>query len=433
MRLGKAVRTITPPPGLAMGGYAARQGAAEGAHDPLTVRALVLEEAGVKAALLVADLLMFPGKQALAIRRKAAKAAGLSPDDVIVAATHTHSGPVTFDLPELGGPADHAFVEAVHEAIAACAAEAAARLEPVRVGWGRAPVTGVGAVRRATGGRPAAVQDAGGVTVVAFSAPSGALAAVLMHYACHPTVLGADNRQYSADLLGAARAALEAELGGRVPVVAINGACGDVSTRFTRRSQTFDELDRLGKVVAAAAMRALSHIRRFEMPAGGLRMSSARVDLPVRSLPSPAEALAAVAAAEAELKRVAADPSADPAALRLARVALEGAQVQAQLAGTRPEGLKPEAVASLTALRFGDCGLVTVPGELFHALGEATQREAGLPCCIVVGYANGHVGYIPDDAAYDEGGYEVLSSHLERGAGRDLAYAAAALLWSLES
>lgn len=430
MKLGIDIAVITPSGATTMGGYGARTGMSAGVHDPLTVRTLVLEESGHKRALLVADLIGFPRSQVRRVQLRAAALSGLAPEDILVAATHTHSGPLNFDAPGFGGKADRAYIAWLEDTLARSVARAAEAPVPVRVGWGRMPVYGVGSIRRAAD--ETGVREAGNVTTIGFAAMDGRLMAVLLHYACHPTVLGPENLLFSADLLGSARAHLERSLGG-VPVLTVNGACGDVSTRFTRREQSFAEMERMGDVVARAARGALSGIVYREVVPGDFSSAAVDVPLPQRPLPAPEQA-------ERELKRArdhweaveeeARLGKADHGAVRLAKTALEGATVQALLA--QSGGRHPlETEAQVTAWRFDSCGLVTVPGELFFSLGEAIAAQSGVDCCLVLGYTGGFVGYIPDEAAYATGGYEVLSTHLDRQAGPALVTACAALLRAL--
>ena len=63
----------------------------------------------------------------------------------------------------------------------------------------------------------------------------------------------------SAEFPGAMRRALAQELGTPdLSVLYLNGAAGDISTRFTRQSQTVDEVERVGQGVATAAVEALA-------------------------------------------------------------------------------------------------------------------------------------------------------------------------------
>src|SRR5215210_9361971 len=83
---GAAVVDITPDAGLMMCGYAARTEPALGQHDPLTARALVVND----TAIVVADVLGFHEESCARIRRRS----GFSDDRLVVIATHTHGGPM---------------------------------------------------------------------------------------------------------------------------------------------------------------------------------------------------------------------------------------------------------------------------------------------------------------------------------------------------
>src|SRR5688500_7493386 len=56
LRVGAAAVDITPPRGMPMAGYYSAR-AAEGTHDPLLAKALVLEKDGGRVALVALDLI----------------------------------------------------------------------------------------------------------------------------------------------------------------------------------------------------------------------------------------------------------------------------------------------------------------------------------------------------------------------------------------
>ena len=87
---------ITPPAGQFLWGYAARTTPAQGALDPLYARVLVLETGERRLALVVLDLGRVFGPASLERLRAAARqSSGIT--NVVVQATHTHSGPVIID------------------------------------------------------------------------------------------------------------------------------------------------------------------------------------------------------------------------------------------------------------------------------------------------------------------------------------------------
>jgi hypothetical protein len=104
------------------------------------------------------------------------------------------------------------------------------------------------------------------------------------------------------------------------------------------------------------------------------------------------------------------------------------------------KGLAPqqgeERKTWVQALRMGDLAWVAVPGELFTVLGIEIKRRSPFRYTYVAGVANDYIGYIPDSAAYDFGGYQVWTgyhSFVERGTGEAIVAAAVDMLEDLHS
>jgi len=92
---GFAKAKITPQPGLWMAGYAARDHAAEGTLHDLWVKAMALSDAeGHKAVLVSFDLLGLTGPMYASICGEIKQRCGLEAADIMLCASHTHSGPV---------------------------------------------------------------------------------------------------------------------------------------------------------------------------------------------------------------------------------------------------------------------------------------------------------------------------------------------------
>ncbi len=216
-----------------------------GVHDPIKVRALVLEAGGVRLLWLALDLVgMDPGL--LADVRRRLDQLGLRYAAVVAAASHTHSGPGAFAQSSLFG-----FVALDRESPRVrgrifSAMEEAARLAERRkraatVGTGRTEVTGLTDSRV----RGALDHDLG---VLKVMGADGRPVAVLWNYAIHGTALGRDNLQLSGDVMGDAGARIEEQLG--VPALFVNGSVGDASPR--RRG--WDGVALGGKALAGAVL-----------------------------------------------------------------------------------------------------------------------------------------------------------------------------------
>ena len=406
MKIGFSKTDITPPVGTPLGGYAGYRPCAD-AHDPLHCRAVVLEQDGARYALVAMDLLCVD--EALYLRLSEAVAAlGITRERLIVCAIHSHAAPQGV-IPGEGPlaavncndyemtPQFRAYMDHVlRQAAAACEA-AVGGLEPFRVRTGSGATPPVGSERH-TGAVPG-----GNLTVLQCRTESGRVLTIA-NFPCHPTVLGADNLQPSADFT----AGIEALVGGDMAVF-LNGAAGDISTRFTRRESSFAECARMSRLAAEHILAALEG-QPFVEPEP-LRGVHTRVSLDPRPIEPLESAQAALEARTAEWE-AARDASRDAAALRLLKSHVEGAWVNLEFAKTMA-GIDQLALP-VTVFRF--CGLefATIPGELY-----STLQPLGLS---VITYANGYFRYICPEAAYEAGDYEALAAIVTRGEGERLIH-----------
>jgi neutral ceramidase len=416
-RAGFASLPVTPPVPGPMGGYVARDGPSEGVHDDLWARAVVLELDGVKAGVVVADLLAAPRTLVDEVRREAAPRLGVSAENIVVAATHTHSGPA---VPPFPPAADPHYLSWLTETMADALSKAEGDLSPARAGWAETVAEGVAANRR----DPDLPADPA-VRSIALWGEDRHLRGLLFNHACHPTVLGPSNRLVSADFPGAALETLRAGLGERVWAAYAQGAAGDVSCRFTRRGQTFEEVLRLGGIVGDAGL--VTADRAQPIPDEPLLVGSRTVSLPARSFPPREETTSRLEDARRRAEE-AARSGAEPATVRLAESLVEGYTAEL-LIGERRDLLETEA--EVIAIRLGDAAVVALPGEPFTSVGRAIRERSPIRHTMVLGYADGYIGYVPDRPAYESGGYESLVSWLEPTAADLLVDTAAGLLSEL--
>jgi len=260
-------------------------------------------------------------------------------------------------------------------------------------------------------------------------------------HACHATVLEHDNLLYSADFPGAAVRFVERNLGGTA--IYVQGACADVNPVWMRHD--FDEVERVGGIVGAAATRTVHELRpqgagqwvvnlswSEEIPVDtgtgavlegvSLAAASRRIDLPLKA----PDALAAI---EAELAEVAARLAEGRRDRRLLerRAELQMARVRA----ARPPSGDTQEI-EIQALRLSPgCAVVALPGEFFVETGRAIAAAAGVDHLIVACYANGYVSYVAPAAAFRHGGYEVGISRFAPGAEAIVVREAAALVREL--
>ena len=257
---------ITPHKSSFLLGYPHVERMSEGTHDPLTAQLLYLANGNSVQLLVSLDLLMLDRPRALKLRSRLAEALGIGEADVFVGCTHTHSGPVTVDyLPFHADPVvpetDNTYIEEIFSEITAAAATLPAVMEPAELFWHRAPVAGIGGNRLS----PEAAHDAFASLLTVRQAGGGRFIAMLLDYSVHPTVLHEDSRLFSGDYPAYARFELQEEFSGGFPVLFFLGAAGNQSPRYYVREQTFEEAERLGRLlgrqVAASLAKALPAVK----------------------------------------------------------------------------------------------------------------------------------------------------------------------------
>ncbi|MGH9520486.1 MAG: neutral/alkaline non-lysosomal ceramidase N-terminal domain-containing protein, partial [Terriglobales bacterium] len=228
---------FAPPQGAPMPGYIARKTVASGQAGPLYVRALVLQKGKVRAALLVADVLLISNRWASRLRARLGKILGVPSNNVIVAATHTHSGPMIdtapFDLLQTevpGAPTPSVAMRCIEVCMEQALSAAAKSMHGVKTEMGRVFVRKVATDRN----DPARVASQP-LYLLRFTARKRR--AILGVFGCHSTVLGPDNTLLSGDFLGEISRRLEQDAD--VALVGA-GAAANISTRFTSRGQTFE-------------------------------------------------------------------------------------------------------------------------------------------------------------------------------------------------
>jgi hypothetical protein len=402
-----AARVPFPVPvGTPMAGYAARTGPSTGTLDELTIGALVLTSGTDRLVLVAADLAAVDRS----LVDEIAAAAGLARSELVICASHTHSGPAGVITRMHPGDVDRLDVSLRAEFVRRCVQaieQAKERAEPVELLFGQMETEGLAANRNGLDGPfdPC-------VSVLAARDATGQLTAMLVHFACHPTILSAANRLVSAEFPGALRRSLEGALSAQeLPVVLFaNGAAGDVSTRYTRATQNETEVERVGQGLAAAAIEALA----IAQPVGaGIGFASETVTLTPRSLDDLPHSLEQGADGDSVAER------------RKAETRAQGAILLDRLAKSGPDVI--QHTFELPAWRLGELGLVAVPGELFASLGRQIV-DSGTGPALVLGYANGYVGYLVDDTAHETGTYEALASPFARGAGETVVTAATSAL-----
>lgn len=409
MRIGWDKLDITPQLPIYMAGYMDRKELAQGVNDSIFARAIVLEDKnGEKLAIISIDLLCVTKAQTDTIRVKINELTGIKADHIIICATHNHSGPLTFDYP-LFGKTKEAYVEWMLKKIPSLVLQAFKKLQDCKLGWYQSNDVNIGKNRRNYSKKSKTY-----LTILSFVDLRDKPLAVLFNYNCHPTVLSSKNLLISGEFPGAAIDCLEQTYGKDVLFMFSNGACGDISTRFTRKSQTFDERDRIGMILAKEVINGINKTK-YEYH-NYIALIEKAFHLRKKKIPDKGELNKTISEYKRQLQELK-NTNCHYGEIRMAETALHGSMIL-KLLKEYEENIEHEG--SITAIKLGRGCIVTEPAELFSKLGDRIMKESPFPTTMVMGYANGNIGYLPDKSSYEEGGYEALSCCFESGSGEKI-------------
>lgn len=415
IQAGVAHRELSLPIDTPLAGYGKTR-SAKGSHDPLMASIMVLnqmDEVIVIASLdvLAVDHLLIEAIQA------ALDAQNFPARTLIVHAIHTHSAMgglletrsgILKQAQYFACKTDEKTIEAVAQSVGAAILDAWNTMKDGRilhVQSGYSLCKGLGS-NRTDPSLP------GNDALYALQIETDAQKALLVFFACHPTVLNASNVYGSADFYGAARKHLKEA--GYDQVLFFNGACGDISTRYTRKASSFDEADRLGSILASAVL-GLSWneqpVKPIEVFEKTYVLQSARPK-PVQEAQRRLEA-SQNHLNELEQASVAGNPL-EPLTLRLAAVKRDADQARCIYAISY-DGV-PKREMNVTFVRWDAQTFVGLPCEIFSSLiSPFDSKRVHFVSC-----TNGYQLYLTDEKAWDDEDYEACCSLFARSQGEQL-------------
>jgi len=408
IRVGIAKANITPAPG---GIFHEGDVLAEGVRDELYLKALVFDDGNERAAIVTGDLILFGEDTALQARRRIEELTGIEGEKVMLAASHTHSGPPTTRW--LSEGVSEAYLRELADKIAGAvyAADSNKREALIAAGKGEVELSINRWIMTPDGAKwgpnPEGPKD-DEVCVMRVDDAGGGIMALLVNYAAHASVMSwGKHHLFSGDYPSYLQSTIERIYDGRVVALFTNGASGDTKIAFlTEDGKDFlygdwEDARRYGRMIAAEAVKVAETLKPKSIM--GLSVASNVVELPLCEPPS-------IEDVERELR------------------AIEGRMKELEQKGEKPDwGLKRRLIwarETLEALKKGDVtrsvpgevqvmrlgddiAFVAVPGELFVEVGlrmKSLCRNVGIGNPFVVAYANAYVGYLPSARSCREDG-----------------------------
>lgn len=399
--LGTAKVDITPTFPVPLAGFASRKelGAFDDVLHPLHAKIFFFsgpngQEKKRMALLISADLLWWGPDQVEPMKQKISAMLGLDPASILLHATHTHSGPQTsFRFTPLLGKPDANYIDEMESKVLEGVRTAFARMEPVTIERGKG-ICRIGIHRRKrVQGRILLAPNKDGpvdpeVNVVRFRGLDGGTRAVLVHFACHPTV--SSGNRVSSEFCGVAMAKVERKLGARAVAAYLQGCCGDIAPNVVKDGAFFDGqaemIDKLGSLLADETIRILRQAMK-PLEADTLQVHSITVELPLQKLPTLRELQ-----------------------LNMHKPGVYGEWSRLLLA--QPKRLRATLPLEMTFLSISDeLSFIAMNAKMVVEYGFAVKRLSG-GTALPIGYSNGMIGYVPTAEQIREGGYEADESTL---------------------
>ena len=392
LKAGVAKVDITPSVGVYLSG-GLRKRIAQTVGTPLYAKALVLDNGSTQVGFLALDLLVIE-KETIASAGELIEAqTGMNIENIMVSASHTHSGPYTstniFDGEE---GIDGEWFSALPHKMAEAVSSAYHFLKEAKVGAGSGCEESICYNRRMkmkdgtawnSWLNPPKDQIVGPsgpidpeVGVLRVENMDGSTLGAIINFSCHDNAGGVGG--ISADYAGYATEVIENVEGGESVALFMPGACGNIGPR--------PDAQKTGKILGAEALKTLVRIPTVQ----DVQLAAIRreIDLPLRKF-------------ELQLSEI-------------RKIWPSGEEVFTKEMEYLKQVKDNHISTYVQAIAIGDTAFVSVPGEMFVELGLEIKNKSPFERTFVVELANDYVGYIPTRVAFEEGGYETLNARSSR-------------------
>ena len=417
---------ITPTFSVPLGGYgnSAYRFSTE-VLDPLYATCLALrDEAGGTLLLFHLDVICVWPAFGKTVRPMIARATGVPEENILLNATHTHSGP---DGGMSEGIVDQWKGQAYRELVAA-AKDAIADLDHCeKVLVGTVETDRLNFVRRyfkengfctdnadygtgeITGHETEADQE---MRIVRFEREKQP-PVVVANWQCHPhRTVGGAKTSISSDIIGVMRKKAEKELG--VKFLFLQGGAGNINptTRIPAEQRYTDYKD-IGNALYEHLADGLNGMTEVRTGKVGARAEDFTAPYNAENVDD-----AALLEAAGEIVRLRDANQWEQARARCAAVGLSSPYEAGSLVSRAARlANATEAPVSVACYAFGDVAIAACPFESFHENETELRERSPFAFTLTLGYSNTHQGYMPSSASWDHRGYEVVTSIFARGVG----------------
>ena len=441
LQAGMAEIDITPPVGYRMAGYFDER-FSTGTHDSLKAKALVLRQGRERFAFVFCDLVGPSLHVTTNARARATKLTGTPVTNIVIAATHSHTGPLFDDVrrdvfheaavAKFGRDPQETiyYPDFLADQLVKVIARANSNVKSAEVDVGITTQPGLPFNRRyhMKNGRVAFNPGQLNTNIVAPAGPvDSALSMLLVKmprqaqpvggltvFAMHADTIG--STEFSADYPYFIQQTLRDTFGRDFISAFGAGTCGDLNQIDVTKKEPFKGIDvaeKLGSSIGKTLISNLPNLQPITQPS--LASRSITLHLPLQDVPAKE-----LAEAKTNIKRLG-DPNLDFTAKVRATKYLD----LARNGPTYPLEVQVFRLDSETAI-------VCLPAEIFVELGLSIKKASPFKQTIVISICNDRPNYIPTLKAFKEGSYEVTNSRLKAGAGEAMVETAIKMLNELK-
>ena len=411
--VGISEEEITPKHSICMAGFIARDKPSEGIHDPLFARTLVLSDEKQIIALISLDLLGIDEDLTNEIRNKAKEKLNIQ-NNIIIHATHTHSGPCIQNNILL----EQVDINYRNFLIEKCISGLEKAINNLNHAY---LFFNIGKEETIAFNRldPLGPKDFD-VPVIRIEDENNNVKAIFTSYACHPVVLGPDNLLISGDFPYFIMNTLK-KIYGEIEIIYMTGCAGQINTghsafdsikKINMERRTFKEAERIGKVLAGIVLHTSETMADLRYRSNyyvepNLIIKNTIVALPLKE-PEPIKEII-------KMKRIwqkkikAMEYGNNHIEKKLFEMYLKWAELM-------EEGklIKNSVEVEIYVVKLGNIYMIFLPGEAFVEIGLEIKSfilSKGYRS-IVISYCNNVPGYIPHSSCYYlKNNYEIEESY----------------------
>ncbi len=379
---------ITPPLGCFVWGHYKPCYCVE-VHNRLYAKAVVVEDNGELAAIVVVDCCALPPEMHDAVTKRIFEYTGIPADKVCLASNHAHWGASISDSPEIGCSADAAYKDVAFRLTADAVILAYNRLKEADIKFGTSIAPGIAYSRNfeTTEGKYVCQGRFRDNIKRALSKPDEELPALIFErdgkpfgaiiaFACHQCTVDEKITGYSGDYASYLSLKLKEKYGEDFVSLFLIGTCGDVNHLCPDRSVDILGYKEIGEKLAEYYENSKNAAK--PLTKGGVASIKEYVTVPRRS----------------------ADPKLlNPTIERFAKTASLARLRNMIYYVSRPE---PESTdLAVQCIRIGDTLIACLPGEIYTDFGRKIKERSPFKNTMVVENCNTYCGYIPTKEVFD--------------------------------